>query len=59
MQRTGLAMAAAAIALAASSADATMIQLVFDPTFGSTENTGSTARESFEISEHGLDDVRT
>lgn len=35
------------------------LQLLLDPQFGSTENTGSTAVLTFEFSEHGDDDLLT
>jgi len=34
-------------------------ELIIDPAFGSTENTGSTAKLNFEFSQHGTDDLLT
>lgn len=50
---------ALAILCSVGAAHAAPIQLLIDPAFGSTENTGATARITLDFSESGLDDLLT
>jgi PEP-CTERM motif len=48
-----------AVGVAALTTQTRAFELIIDPSFGSTENTGSTATLTFEFSEYGSDDLLT
>ena len=48
-----------AVGVAALTTQTRAFELIIDPSFGSTENTGSTATLTFDFSENGTDDVLT